>query len=63
MKTLLLAKTWTDLGGAVTSQVPAAGGLAEVVLPIIVGLFFWAGFFLCNPKLRALVPGREDFGN
>lgn len=45
------------LGGAAASQVRIGG---PYWFPILVGVLLWAGFYLREPRVRALVPFRKD---
>ncbi|MCU1298994.1 MAG: hypothetical protein JWO91_3272 [Acidobacteriaceae bacterium] len=44
------------LGGAVATQLRAGNPLFETIFPIIFGVLIWAGIFLRDDRLRALVP-------
>jgi hypothetical protein len=44
------------LGGAVASHVRAGNGWGQIVMPVIFGALVWAGPFLRDARLRALVP-------
>lgn len=45
------------LGGAAASQVRIGG---PYWFPIVVGVLLWAGLYLREPRVRALVPLRND---
>jgi hypothetical protein len=47
------------LGGAVATQLRAGNPLFETIFPIIFGVLIWAGVFLRDDRLRALVPFRS----
>lgn len=47
------------LGGAVASQVRIGGPLFDAFFPGIFGVLVWAGIFLREPRLRALIPLRS----
>ena len=47
------------LGGAVASQVRAGNPMFEMVFPIIVGTVVWAGVFLRDRRVRALLAPQE----
>jgi hypothetical protein len=44
------------LGGAVSTQVRAGSSTFETIFPIILAGLAWLGIFLCEPRLRALIP-------
>jgi DoxX-like family len=46
------------LGGAVAINTRAGNPLFETIFPVIFGLLVWAGIFLREDRLRALVPLR-----
>jgi len=46
------------LGGATATHVRA--GEAVFVVPVFLGVLAWAGLFLRDPRLRALLPLRRD---
>lgn len=48
------------LGGAVSTHVRAGSPLFETVFPVILGVLVWAGIFLRDGDLRALVPLRRE---
>lgn len=48
------------LGGAVATQVRARSSLFETLFPVIFGVLVWAGVFLRDPRVRALIPWRRD---
>jgi hypothetical protein len=47
------------LGGAVAAQVRAGNPMFEMVFPIIVGAVVWAGVFLRDRRVRALLAPQE----
>jgi hypothetical protein len=47
------------LGGAVASHVRVGAGLFPVFFPVIIGVLVWLGVYLCDRRLRALVPLRR----
>jgi hypothetical protein len=47
------------LGGAVAAQVRAGNPLFETTFPIIVGTVVWAGVFLRDRRVRALLAPQE----
>ncbi len=46
------------LGGAVVVQLRVAHPAFECAFPVIFGVLVWAGIFLREPRLRALLPSR-----
>ena len=46
------------LGGAVATNVLMTGQVFPCVFAVVVGVLTWLGPFLCEPRLRALVPLR-----
>jgi len=46
-------------GGAVAIQLRAGSPTFETVFPIILGAIAWAGIYLRNPRLRAILPFRR----
>ena len=44
------------LGGAVASNVRVGHPVFECIFPVIFGVLVWAGLFLREPRLRALLP-------
>jgi hypothetical protein len=46
------------LGGATATHVRASEGV--FVVPVLLGVLAWAGLFLRDPRLRALLPLRRD---
>ena len=44
------------LGGAVASNVRVGHPVFECMFPVIFGVLVWAGLFLREPRLRALLP-------
>jgi hypothetical protein len=51
------------LGGAVATHVRVGGPLFSVIFPIIFGVLIWGGLFLCDDRLRALIPLRRELGS
>ena len=47
------------LGGAVATQVRAGNPMFEMVFPIIVGTVVWAGVFLRDRRVRAMLAPQE----
>ena len=47
------------LGGAVATSVRVSGPLVNTLFPIIFAAFMWAGLFLREERLRALMPLRS----
>ena len=47
------------LGGAVATHVRVGDSLFPVVFPSIVGVLIWAGLYLRDGRLRALIPLRS----
>ncbi len=47
------------LGGATASQVRIGSPLFETLFPVIFGVLIWAGIFLREDRLRALIPLRS----
>jgi hypothetical protein len=47
------------LGGAVATHVRIGGPLFSVIFPILLGVLVWAGLFLREDRLRALIPLRR----
>ena len=47
------------LGGAVAVQLRVGHPAFETIFPVIFGVLVWAGIFLREPRLRALVPLRK----
>lgn len=49
------------LGGAIATHVRAENPLfTHVLFPVYVALFVWGGLFLCEARVRALLPVRGD---
>lgn len=46
------------LGGAVATHVRAGGGAFPISFPIILGGLIWLALYLCEPRLRTLIPLR-----
>jgi hypothetical protein len=50
------------LGGAVATHVRVGDPLwSQVLFPVYVGALLWAGLYLREPRLQALVPWRSEF--
>jgi len=47
------------LGGAVDANLRAGDPLFETIFPILFGILVWAGVFLRDNRLRALIPVRS----
>jgi hypothetical protein len=48
------------LGGAVAIQLPTGTSLfGQVLFPVYVGVFVWAGIYLRDDRLRTLIPFRN----
>lgn len=47
------------LGGAIATHVRHGDGLFEVIFPIILGIMIWLGLYLCDSRVRELVPIRS----
>ncbi len=48
------------LGGAVDANLRAGDPLFETIFPVIFGVLVWAGIFLRDDRLRALIPLRSQ---
>jgi hypothetical protein len=48
------------LGGAIASQMRIGKPLFETIFPAIFGVLIWAGIFLRDKRLRALIPLRSS---
>ncbi len=48
------------LGGAVASQIRIGAPVFDTSFPFIFGVLVWAGIFLREPRLRALIPLRSE---
>jgi len=48
------------LGGAVATHVRAGEGLFPILFPLVFGALIWLGLYLREPRLRALVPLRQE---
>jgi hypothetical protein len=44
------------LGGAVATHVRLSHGTVEVLFPVVFGVLIWLGLYLCDVRLRALIP-------
>lgn len=44
------------LGGAIASQLRIDAPIFSLIFPILIGLLFWGGLYLREPRLRALMP-------
>jgi hypothetical protein len=49
------------LGGAVAIQLRAGSPFFETIFPVLFGALAWAGLFLLNDRLRALLHPRNEF--
>jgi hypothetical protein len=47
------------LGGATATHVRIGDQLFPILFPSIVGALIWGGLFLCDERLRTLIPLRE----
>jgi hypothetical protein len=47
------------LGGAVAIQVRAGSPTFETIFPVLFGILTWAGIYLREPRLSALMPLRS----
>jgi hypothetical protein len=47
------------LGGAVATHVRVGADLFPICFPVVFGILLWAGLYLREPRLRALVPLRR----
>ncbi len=47
------------LGGAVATHLRVRDPLFDTIFPIIFGVLVWAGLYLRDPRLRALIPFTE----
>src|SRR5277367_5831089 len=47
------------LGGAVATHLRVRDAVFDTIFPIIIGVLVWAGLFLRNARLRALIPLTE----
>jgi hypothetical protein len=47
------------LGGAVATHVRVGEGWFPIFFPVILGVLIWLGLYLCDDRLRALVPLRS----
>jgi len=47
------------LGGAVATHVRTGEGMFPIIFPIIMGIMLWLGIYLCDTRLRNLVPLRQ----
>src|SRR5688572_25590982 len=43
------------LGGAVATHVRVGGGVGSIVFPVVMGVLIWAGLYLRDHRVRALV--------
>jgi DoxX-like family len=48
------------LGGAVATHLRVGAGVFPIVFPIIFGVLVWAGLFLRDDRIRALIPLRTN---
>lgn len=47
------------LGGAVATHVRHSGSVFEIFFPVILGILIWLGLYLCDSRVRQLVPLRS----
>jgi hypothetical protein len=47
------------LGGAIATHVHAGDGIGKIATPLVVSLVAWAGLYLREPRLKALLPLRR----
>ena len=47
------------LGGAVATHVRVGDTLFAVLFPVFFGVLIWGGLYLCDERLRALIPLRR----
>lgn len=47
------------LGGAVATHVRVGAGLFSILFPVGIGVLVWLGVYLCDGRLRALIPLRR----
>jgi hypothetical protein len=47
------------LGGAVATHVRVGEGLFPIVFPVIFAALIWFALYLCEPRLRILIPLRK----
>jgi len=47
------------LGGATATHVRVGDPFSMFIIPVILGVLVWGGLFLCDPRLRALIPLRS----
>jgi len=48
------------LGGAVASNIRVGHPVFECVFPVIFGMLAWGGIFVREPRLRKLIPFRQE---
>jgi hypothetical protein len=48
------------LGGATVAHVRIGGDMTPVVISLLIGVFAWAGLWLRDTRLRALMPWQRD---
>jgi len=48
------------LGGAVASNLRVGHPVFECVFPVILGMLAWGGIFVREPRLRKLIPFRQE---
>ncbi|HEV7968716.1 MAG TPA: DoxX family protein [Candidatus Acidoferrales bacterium] len=49
------------LGGAIAIQLPTENPFfGEVLFPIYIGVFLWAGIYLRDERLRSMIPWRNE---
>jgi uncharacterized membrane protein YphA (DoxX/SURF4 family) len=47
------------LGGAIATHVRVGDPVFNIIMPVIIGVFIWAGVFLRDERLRAYLPLRR----
>jgi hypothetical protein len=47
------------LGGAVATHVRMGEDIFSIIFPVIFGGLIWFALYLCEPRLRALIPARS----
>lgn len=48
------------LGGAVATHVRVGESVFSMIFPVIFGAMIWLALYLCEPRLRALIPLRSS---
>lgn len=46
------------LGGAVATHVHVGHGAFEILFPVVFGIFIWGALWLCDTRIRSLLPVR-----